>query len=128
MPTHRNGSIAITNKHGSIVHYQPAEGEAYTWDVVANTADGEVVVANCDNAADAVATFRLIVVDRDITDADLRALLTLHGATVRKRDGEYRVCLRGGTEDSAYYTGDRDDALETGVAMAAERAAKGGTP
>ncbi len=40
--------------------------------------------------------------------------------TLRKRDGEYRVCLVGGSEDSAYYTDWLDDAVLTGGAMVIE--------
>lgn len=34
------------------------------------------------------------------------------------KDGEYRVNYRGGSEDTAYYTNDRADAIETARAMA----------
>lgn len=40
-----------------------------------------------------------------------------NGFTIRHKDGEYRVNLIGGTEDTAYYTTDRDDAVHTGIAM-----------
>jgi hypothetical protein len=35
----------------------------------------------------------------------------------RSPDGELRVCLFGRNEDSAYYTNDLQDALDTGRAM-----------
>jgi hypothetical protein len=35
---------------------------------------------------------------------------------------EYRVNFRGGREATAYYTNDLDDGLQTGLAMARERA------
>jgi hypothetical protein len=38
-------------------------------------------------------------------------------------DGQYRVNFLGGRESTAFYTLDLDDALETGLAMAAERKA-----
>ena len=40
------------------------------------------------------------------------------GFTLRHRDGEYRVNLIGGTEQTAYYTDDRQDAVDTGSVMA----------
>jgi hypothetical protein len=36
-------------------------------------------------------------------------------------DGQYRVNFLGGWESTAFYTLDLDDALETGLAMAAQR-------
>jgi hypothetical protein len=38
-------------------------------------------------------------------------------------DGRYRVNFLGGCESTAFYTLDLDDALKTGLAMAAERKA-----
>lgn len=40
------------------------------------------------------------------------------GFTLRHRDGEYRVNVIGGTEETAYYTDDREDAVNTGSIMA----------
>lgn len=37
--------------------------------------------------------------------------------TIRKRDGEYRVNLAEGNEDTAYYTDDLKDAVDTGIMM-----------
>lgn len=33
--------------------------------------------------------------------------------TLRKLDGEFRVNLKGGTEEQAYHTGDLQDAIDT---------------
>ncbi len=46
-----------------------------------------------------------------------KTLLSVAGVSLRKRDGEYRVCVRGHDEAKAYYTGDINDALSTGLAM-----------
>jgi hypothetical protein len=40
------------------------------------------------------------------------------GCSVQVLDGEIRVNLRGGSESTAYYTNDRDDAVATAKAMA----------
>ena len=40
-----------------------------------------------------------------------------YGMTLVHRGGEYRVNFRGGTEATAYYTNDRDDAVATAKAM-----------
>jgi hypothetical protein len=53
--------------------------------------------------------------------AEVTATLRVLGLTIRKTDSEYRVNFKGGTEATAYYTTDINDALETGAAMA-ERA------
>ena len=39
------------------------------------------------------------------------------GVTLRKKDGEFRVNLAGGSESTAYYTDDLEDAFQTGVYM-----------
>ena len=52
-----------------------------------------------------------------ITLAQAKAIAKAHSFSLRHKDGEYRVNLLGGNEDSAYYTTDRIDAVETGVAM-----------
>lgn len=45
------------------------------------------------------------------------------GVKVTRRDGEYRVAFRDclNAEDSAYYTNDASDALDTGMSMANAR-------
>jgi hypothetical protein len=50
---------------------------------------------------------------------ELKDHLRPHGITVTSKNGEHRVSARGGKEASAYYTNDSDDALGTGLAMAA---------
>lgn len=50
--------------------------------------------------------------------AQLRAL----GMTLRKEEGEYRVNFRGGSEATAYYTNDLEDAVYTAADMAARAA------
>ena len=54
----------------------------------------------------------------------VRARLRAAGMTIRVTpDGQYRVNFLGGCESTAFYTLDLDDALKTGLAMAAERKA-----
>lgn len=43
------------------------------------------------------------------------------GITIRKNDGEYRVNIINGTEATACYTNDIEDAIGTGKAMARSR-------
>lgn len=45
-------------------------------------------------------------------------LRVVYGVTLEKVDGEYRVNVKGGDEDTAYYTPWLDDAFGTGVHMA----------
>lgn len=52
-----------------------------------------------------------------MTLAQAKADLAKIGITIRKRDNEYRVNFKGGSEESAYYTTDLDDAVGTGHAM-----------
>ena len=52
------------------------------------------------------------------TLAEAREILKEHGLIIRKRDGEYRVNFRGQSEDSAHYTNDLNDAINTGLTMA----------
>ncbi len=58
-----------------------------------------------------------------ITFASVRAELNKIGVSIRKRDGEYRVNMIGGTCTSAYFTDDLSDALGTGRLMAGKKAA-----
>lgn len=46
--------------------------------------------------------------------------IRLNGCTAnwRPQYGEFRVNVKGGTEATAYYTNDRQDAIATGKAMA----------
>lgn len=59
---------------------------------------------------------------RKLRHDDVKAELQGLGLTFRHRDGEFRVNYRGGTESTAYYTDDLEDARDTGRAMAAELA------
>ena len=58
---------------------------------------------------------------KPLTLQNLRALLKDLGCTLRVRDGELRVNLKGYSEATAYYTDDRHDALATAEHMAQER-------
>ncbi len=50
---------------------------------------------------------------------DVREQLRVHGITLRvTRDREFRVNLRYGREETAYYATDLQDALDTGLRMA----------
>lgn len=40
-----------------------------------------------------------------------------HGMTIVRKGGEYRVNFRGGKEATAYYTNDRQDAVNTAIDM-----------
>lgn len=60
-----------------------------------------------------------------ITLNDRAAFVTIRdlGLTVRKTDGEYRVAFRGpNNEETAYYTNDLKDAVDTARSMAALKA------
>jgi hypothetical protein len=53
-----------------------------------------------------------------LTQKTVRAALSRVGISFRKTDcGEYRVNFRNGREETAYYTDDLSDALNTGIAM-----------
>lgn len=51
----------------------------------------------------------------------VRVNLRSYGIVISKKDGEYRVNFKGGTEGTAYYTNDLQDAENTGIAMYEER-------
>lgn len=50
-----------------------------------------------------------------------RAIAALGGMSVSERDGEIRVNYINGREATAYYTNDRQDALNTAIAMREEQ-------
>jgi hypothetical protein len=52
-----------------------------------------------------------------MTLQEAKTIAKAHGFTIRHRDGEYRVNLIDGKEETAYYTDDRDDAVATGIYM-----------
>lgn len=52
-----------------------------------------------------------------MTLAEAKKLVRVYGCTLREKVGEYRVNLLGGSEDTAYYTNDLDDAVETARLM-----------
>lgn len=55
-----------------------------------------------------------------LTLRSVRKELMIYKVRIRKTvDGEYRVSVKGQGEDSAYYTNDLYDALQTGKDMAA---------
>lgn len=56
-----------------------------------------------------------------MTLKEAQAIAKANRFTIRHNhwDREYRVNLIGGTEETAYYTNDRDDAVETGKLMVA---------
>lgn len=51
--------------------------------------------------------------NENLTIKELREALKTLGCTLQIRDGEYRVNIKGGSEATAYYTDDREDALDT---------------
>lgn len=54
------------------------------------------------------------------TDKQLFMAVRCIAMSIRKRDGEYRVNYRNGSESTAYYTNDRADAYETAKRMREE--------
>jgi len=57
-----------------------------------------------------------------LTFREVSAKLDKRDITIAKKDtGEYRVNFRGGKEETAYYTDDLQDALDTGVVMSVMR-------
>lgn len=52
-----------------------------------------------------------------MTIREAKAELRKVGVTLNKRNGEFRVNLAGGSEATAYYTDDLDDAYCTGLQM-----------
>lgn len=52
---------------------------------------------------------------------ETRVALKVIGVTLTRKDGEFRVNLKGAAEATAYYTTDLDDALGTGQHMAAQK-------
>lgn len=58
---------------------------------------------------------------RRLTQAVVKSELAAIGITFRRTPyDDFRVNFRGGTEESAYFTDDLADALDSGRAMAAE--------
>lgn len=53
-----------------------------------------------------------------MTAKEMRERIRATGCSVRVTDGEIRVNLRGGSEATAYYTNDREDACGTAADMA----------
>lgn len=77
----------------------------------------EAILAECVHSL----TLDLVAARRPkagLTLVQVKAELNSVNVTIRKRDGEYRVNLRGGGEATAYYTNDLEDARQTGLAMA----------
>ena len=52
-----------------------------------------------------------------MTQKQMKAQINALGLTVREKDGEIRVNYRDGKEETAYYTNDRKDAVDTATAM-----------
>lgn len=57
----------------------------------------------------------------EMTVKDLKAKLSAVGVSLKYDEGEYRVCVRGGSEATAYYTNNKEDAYRTGLTMAPAR-------
>jgi hypothetical protein len=53
-----------------------------------------------------------------MTLLDARRIAASFGCYLTRRDGEYRINLVGGSEATAYYTSDLEDAVNTARAMA----------
>lgn len=56
-----------------------------------------------------------------MTQHDMMQRIRDLGMTVSVKDGEIRVNYKGGKEETAYYTNDRDDAVVTAQSMARSR-------
>ncbi len=63
---------------------------------------------------------------RGLTRQDVRDEFAGTEVTVRLKDGEYRVNIKGWGEGPAYYTDDAADAIQTGHRMHDEFKARGG--
>lgn len=48
-----------------------------------------------------------------ITDKAVFLIVRSYGLTIGKREGEYRINFKGGREETAFYTHDREDAVCT---------------
>lgn len=59
-----------------------------------------------------------------ITVREAQNLLKQHDMVMTFTDGEYRVNYRHGSESTAYYTNDIEDAIITGIKQAEWRIAK----
>ena len=55
--------------------------------------------------------------EKKLTDKEAQKQIRETGATVSRKDGEYKVNVPGGTEATAYYTDDPSDAVGTARAM-----------
>ena len=53
----------------------------------------------------------------DMTLLEAKVKVKSYGMSLRYRDGEYRVNFLGGSEDTAYYTNNRFDAVMTAMSM-----------
>jgi hypothetical protein len=60
----------------------------------------------------------IMVTEKMLRVADAFAAIRAVGMTARYRDGEWRVCPKGGKEAEAYYTNDPEDAVGTAKLMA----------
>lgn len=56
-------------------------------------------------------------ITKEITFTQAKVALAKIGMTLTKKDGEFRVNFKGGHEETAYYTSDVVDALNTGRVM-----------
>ena len=61
-----------------------------------------------------------VVVSPKLTAKEAMAQIRAIGASVTRKDGEYKVNIPGGTEATAYYTDDPRDAVGTAKAMMAQ--------
>lgn len=66
--------------------------------------------------------------EKKLTDKEAQKQIRETGATVSRKDGEYRVNVPGGTEGTAYYTDDAKDAVGTAKHMMDTYKRLGGVP
>lgn len=106
-----NGEIVGHNQYGTKVGTYKSEDE-FVKELGELIRAGRVEVATKD-----LNDKTKVIVEPKLTDKEAQKLIREAGATVSRKDGEYRVNIPGGTEATAYYTDDPRDAVGTARAM-----------
>jgi hypothetical protein len=87
-----------------------------------NKAFSEEIIPDTQDTTIAFNTLRRKVVSakKELTIQQVKNELSQLGVALKKNENEYRVNFKGGKEETAYYTDDLNDALETGKEMSKE--------
>jgi hypothetical protein len=87
-----------------------------------NKAFSEKIIPDTQDTTIAFNTLRRKVVSakKELTIQQVKNELSQLGVALKKNENEYRVNFKGGKEETAYYTDDLNDALETGKEMSKE--------